>query len=223
MMRSILTTGARWLAAVLFMTLFAAGGVAQQPAPRPSPQRSPQAQVPPVAVAQPTPAQPAPAPQIPSAQPSQGGGPQRTTATYEDWVVQCETQPGPPPVKACEMAQVTQLQAQGKSQPFSRASILRPAKDHPSRLLIQVPVNVSFSTNVKIQISESDPGLSQPFARCMPSGCFAEFDIKDETFKKLRSASAAGKLSFADASGRELMVPFSFNGLGPAYDALMKE
>jgi invasion protein IalB len=218
MMRSIYRTSARCSAGALFMTLLAASAAAQQPVPRPSPQRSPQAQVAPPAAAQ-----PAPAPAAPSVQPAQGSTPQRTTATYDDWVVQCETQPGPPLVKACEMTQVTQAQVQGKSQPFSRAAILRPEKDHPSRLVVQLPVNVSFSTNVRVQISDSDPGLAVPFARCVPSGCFAEFDIKDDILKKFRSAKAAGKLSFADASGHELSVPFSFNGLGQAYDALMKE
>jgi invasion protein IalB len=222
-MRSVPMSFARWSAGALFTTILATSLAAQQPiqqpAPRPSPQRPPQAQVGPPAPA----ASPAAVPSAPSAVPTQGGTPQRTTATYDDWVVQCETQPGPPPVKACEMTQVTQLQVQGKSQPFSRAAILRPAKDHPSRMVIQVPVNVSFSTNVRVQISDADPGLAVPFARCVPSGCFAEFDLKDDALKKFRSASAAGKLSFSDASGHEFSVPFSFNGLGQAYDALMKE
>jgi invasion protein IalB len=218
-MRSIYTTSARCWAGALCMTLLAASAAAQQapPAtPRPTPTRSPQAQAPAAA-------QPAPTPSAPSAQPAQGGTPQRTTATYDDWVVQCETQPGPPLVKACEMTQVTQAQVQGKTQPFSRAAIVRPAKDKASRLVIQVPVNVSFSTNVKVQVSDSDPGLSAGFARCVPNGCFAEFDFKDDTLKKFRAATAAGKLSFADAGGHEISVPFSFNGLGQAYDALMKE
>jgi invasion protein IalB len=209
---------------ILFVASAAAQQPVQQPVPRPSPQRSPQAQVAPaVQASPPAVAPPAPAPPVSSAQPMQGGTPQRTTATYDDWIVQCETQVGPPPVKACEMTQVTQLQVQGKTQPFTRAAILRPAKERPSRLVVQVPVNVSFSTNVRIQVSDSDPGLAVAFARCVPAGCFAEFDIKDDILKKFRSATAAGKLSFADASGHELSVPFSFNGLGQAYDALMKE
>ena len=220
-MQIIYRTSARWSVGALLMASLTAGVAAQQPVPRPSPQRAPQAQVAPPS--SPTVAQPAPAQPVPSSQATQGGTPQRTTATYDDWVLQCETQPGPPPVKACEMTQVTQLQVQGKSQPFTRAAILRPAKDRPSRLMVQVPVNISFSSNVRIQIGDSDPVLAAPFARCVPAGCFAEFDIKDDTLKKFRSATAAGKLSFADATGHDLSVPFSFNGLGQAYDALLKE
>jgi invasion protein IalB len=199
------------LAAVAILTsLLGATTVAQQPAPRPAPQRQP----------------PAPAPQAPAAQPApaaQGGAPQRTTATYEDWVLQCEIQAGTPPKKVCEMTQVTQLQGKNQNQPFSRAEVVRPTKDQPARLVIQVPVNVSFAANVRVQIGDADPGLAVPFARCLPNGCFAEFDLKDDTLKKFRSAASPGKLTFADSSGRDIAIPLSFNGFGQAYEALLKE
>jgi invasion protein IalB len=121
------------------------------------------------------------------------------------------------------MAQVTQLQVQGKTQPFSRAVVPHPAKDQPVRLVVQLPVNVTFSTNVRVQISDGDQGLALPFARCVPDGCFADFEIKEDTLKKFRSASTGGKLSFADASGRGISIPLSFNGFSKAYDALTKD
>lgn len=98
-----------------------------------------------------------------------------------------------------------------------------PVKDHPGRLVIQVPVNVSFASSVRIQIGESEPGIATNFARCMPSGCFAELETKDDVLKKFRSATGAVKLSFADASGRDVSVPLSLNGFNQAYDALLKE
>jgi len=155
------------------------------------------------------------------AQPAQSEAPQRTTATYADWVVQCETQAQQPPQKACDMGQVTQLQ--GKNVPFSRVAITHPAKGQPVKLVVQVPVNASFSTNVRIQTGDADPGVAAPFARCTPNGCFAEFDIKDDALKKFRAASGAGKLSFHDAGGHEIAVPLSFNGFAQAFDALMRE
>jgi invasion protein IalB len=136
--------------------------------------------------------------------------PQRTTATYDDWVVQCETQTAPPAQKICDMAQVTQVQAQGRTNPFSRVAIAHPVKGQPIKLVVQVPVNVSFATSVRIQTSDTDPGFVAPFARCLPVGCFAEFDIKDELLKKLTAASAAGKLSFTDGGGHDISVPLSF-------------
>ena len=156
-------------------------------------------------------------PTLPSAQ----SEPQRTTATYGDWVVQCETQAGPPPQKVCDMAQVTQLQ--GKNLPFSRVVVSHPVKGQPVRLVVQVPLNASFSTNVRIQTGDADPGIAAPFARCTPNGCFADFDIKDDVLKRLRAASGAGKLSFADAGGHDVTVPLSFSGFNQAFEALARE
>jgi invasion protein IalB len=184
----------------------------QQPAPRPAPLPRPamQAQAP---------SQP-PAPSQPAAQ---GDAPQSTTATYGDWVVQCQTQAGPPPQKLCDMAQVAQAQVQGRTVPFSRIGIARPAKGEPVRFIVQVPVNVAFATNVRIQTGDSDPGIIAPFARCVPSGCFADFDLKEEMLRKFRAAAAGGKLTFADAGGHEISAPVSFAGFAQAFDALMKE
>jgi invasion protein IalB len=199
-------------AAMLAVILGSAAAQAQQqPAPRPAPPRpaaQPQAPSQPQAQSQPA---------------AQGDAPQSTTATYGDWVVQCQTQAGPPPQKLCEMAQVAQAQVQGRTVPFSRIGIVRPVKGEPIRFIVQVPVNVSFATNVHIQTADADPGIIAPFARCLPSGCFADFELKEETLRKFRAAAAGGKLTFADAGGHEISAPVSFSGFAQALDALMKE
>jgi invasion protein IalB len=214
---------------LLFTAIFAADASAQQanppgapkqltPPPRQQPQAAPVA--PPTHVAQPsaTP-QPAAAPQVVVP----NNGPQRTTATYDDWILQCEMQGSSPPRKVCEMNQLTQFQYQGKTQPFSRAAVQRPPKDQSATLVVQVPVNISFATNVRVQSSDTDAGLATTFARCTPDGCFAEFELKDEALKRFRAETGAGKLSFADSTGRLISVPLSFNGFGKAYEALLKD
>ena len=119
------------------------------------------------------------------------------------------------------MAQVTQLQ--GKNLPFSRVAVGRPEKGQPVKLVVQVPVNVSFATPVHIQTGDTDPGVIAPFANCTPNGCFAEFDLREDLLKKLREASGTGKLSFADAGAHDVTVPISFNGFSQAFDALAKK
>jgi invasion protein IalB len=151
----------------------------------------------------------------------QAEAPQRTTATYADWVVQCERQPGPPPQKLCEMVQITQRK--GDTAPFSRVAIVHPTKGKPVRLIVQVPVNASFSSDVRIRTGDADPGFAAPFSRCVPAGCFADFDIKDDVMWKLRAASGTGKLTFVDSGGQEIAVPLSFNGFAQAFAALSKE
>jgi invasion protein IalB len=210
-------------AGLLGVCLLASAASAQQPLPKPSPQRptaSPPAAPGNAAQSQTLPSPPQAAPQPTS---SPVVAPQRTTATYDDWIVQCDTVAGPPSRKTCEMTQLTQSQVQGKIQPFSRAIVPKPEKDQASILVVQLPVNVTFSVSVKVQSSDSDPGISTSFARCIPEGCFASFEMKEETLKKFRAATSGGKLSFADASGRAIAVPISFNGFAKAYDALLKE
>jgi invasion protein IalB len=169
------------------------------------------------------PAQVAPSQNATPQQESQGlpDAPQSTTATYFDWVVQCQTLSGLPQQKYCEMAQTSQVQ--GKNIPFSRVGLAHPIKGQPLRLVVQVPVNVTFATNVRIQTADVDPGIIAPFTRCVPGGCFAEFEIKEEELRKLRAATGSGKLSFADAGGHEVSVPLSFKGFAQAFDALAKE
>jgi invasion protein IalB len=142
-----------------------------------------------------------------------------TTATYEDWVLQCQVQPGPPAQKTCDIAQVTQVQGR----PLSRLAIPHPQKGQPVKLVIQVPVNVALHGNVRIQASDADPGLTAPFDRCIPVGCFAEFDLRDDVLRKFRNATGAGKLTFTAANNQPVAIPVSFKGFGPAFDALAKE
>jgi invasion protein IalB len=147
--------------------------------------------------------------------------PQRTTAAYADWIVQCETNAGPPAQKLCEMGQTTQVQ--GKNLPFSRVAVGHPEKGRATKLVVLVPVNASFATNVRVQTADNDPGLAAPFARCVPNGCVAEFELKDDVLKRLRAASGVGKVSFADAGGHQIDIPLSFKGFNQAFEALSKE
>lgn len=61
-------------------------------------------------------------------------------------------------------------------------------KGQPVRLVVQVPVNASFSINVRIQTGDADAGIAAPFASCTPNGCFVDFDIRDDVLKKFRTA-----------------------------------
>ena len=110
----------------------------------------------------------------------------------------------------------------GQSAVLTRRDCSR-AKGQPIKLVVQVPTNVSFAASVRIQTGDDDPGLSAPFARCLPIGCFADFDMKEETLKKFGAARGAGRVSFADAGGHDVAVPLSFNGFGQAFDALERE
>lgn len=150
---------------------------------------------------------------------------QATTATYDDWVLQCQTEPATlpqPAQRACDMVQVTQVR--GGTTPFSRVAILHTVKGQPIKLVVQLPVNVSLRTEVRVQASDADPGIVAPFDRCLPGGCFADFEIKDDIIKKFRAAGAKpGKVTFKAANGQDVAIPLSFKGFAQAFDALSKD
>lgn len=186
---------------------------AQAQAPKPAPNRAA------------PPARPAATPPSPAATAASteapAGEPTRTTASYGDWVLQCFANTSPPSEPVCDISQVTQVQ--GKNLPFSRIAVAHPERGKPVKFIVQVPVNVSFATQVHVQTSNDDAGFVAPFATCTPNGCFAEFELKDDLLKKLHDATSAGKISFADSAGKDVSVPISFNGFGFAYDALAKK
>src|SRR5882757_3970272 len=86
--------------------------------------------------------------------------PQQTTATYEDWIVRCETAAGPPPKKNCEMVQSTQMQGQGV---ISQVAVAHPVKGQPVKIVVQLPNGVWLPTGVKLVAGAADPGLTATF------------------------------------------------------------
>jgi invasion protein IalB len=146
--------------------------------------------------------------------------PQQTTATYEDWIVRCETQAGLPPRKSCEMVQYTQVQGQGV---ISQVAVGQPVKGQPIKLVIQVPNGIWLPTGVKLITGTQDSGLFATFKRCLPAGCFADVEVRDDAIKKFRAMSEPGQLQFKDGNLKDVSLPVSFKGFGTAFDALAKE
>lgn len=144
---------------------------------------------------------------------------QSTSATYNDWVVRCQKDAGASK-KSCVMDQVTQVK--GKNEAFSRIAVAAPVSGRPINLEVQLPVNVLLRAPLVIRTDDADAGFSAPFDHCVPAGCFAEFDVKDEIVKKLRAAEGVGKATFKDSTGHDVAVPVSFKGFREAFDALGK-
>ncbi|WP_149538955.1 invasion associated locus B family protein [Siccirubricoccus phaeus] len=168
------------------------------------------------------PAAPPPAPAAPAPAAPAPDSPERTTAVFGDWTVQCVTraQTG----RVCEMVQGTQNQQQ---QPVSVLAIGRLARAEPMRLVARLPVAVQVAQPVKLNL-EGDPGLTLPFRYCNtnPVGCFAELELRDEAvLRRLRSRNPeqGGKLEFRDPTGQAVSIPVSFRGFAAALEALQKE
>ena len=147
--------------------------------------------------------------------------PQRTTATYDDWTVRCETLAGTPPQKACLIVQGARLQNQPNL--ATQITVGRPPKSEVVKLIFQVPINVWLPAGVTLVYDSQGSPIVAAFKRCVPTACLADLDISDETVKKFRALTERGKLQFKDAAQKDVTIAVSFKGFGQAFDALLKE
>jgi invasion protein IalB len=193
---------------VLALAILAAPAAAQTPPAPPAPPAKRPSIAPP---------RPAPAPGSVAQTPSLETGPTATTATYGDWVVRCGQSND---TQVCEVAQTIYLQ--GQQAPIAIVAIGRDKKTSPLRMVLQVPLNVNVATRVKIALKEGDVPIELNFENCIPTGCFAVVQPADETMRRLRAHTEAGRISYKDASQRDIAFQFSLRGLSLALDALLK-
>jgi invasion protein IalB len=166
-------------------------------------------------------AKPTPAPSTTQAPVSDE--PAATTASYGDWVMRCQrTGEGDKAVRICEAAQTVQVQ--GQAAPIAQIGIGRLSPGEPMRITVVLPPNIALPSIVHIAADEKDEsGIDLTWRRCLPGSCIADANFDPETIKDWRGRSVAGKLTFKDATGRVLTIPFSFRGLAQSLDALAKE
>jgi invasion protein IalB len=146
-------------------------------------------------------------------------GPQRSTATYDDWTLVC-IMPSEGR-KSCEIVH-TQV-AQGQSEPVGQVAISRPAKDQPTKIFLQVPPNVWLQNGATFVFDDKVPGLIATFQWCAPSRCLAEADLPTAAIAKMRARTEPGKVEYKEATQRDVSTPVSFKGFAAALDAMEKQ
>ncbi len=145
--------------------------------------------------------------------------PQNTSATYGDWTLRCSRTGDA--ARVCEVALAFQLQ--GQQAPFAQLAIGRVSAKDPLHITFQVVPNVAFPSNVKLTADDKD---AQPvelgWTACIPGGCRADGEFKDDQLKRWKALNTPAKLLFKDSTGREIPVPVSTRGFAQALDALPK-
>ena len=203
------------LSAILALGVPAGTAIAQ--APRPQAQPAP-AQPAPAAPAQAAPAAPAAA----AAPAPVSSDPDRTTASFGDWLLRCERVPEAG--RSCEVAQV--ISVQGAQQPIAQIALGRVAREQTAlTLLVQVPVNIELGAPLRLIGDDREPlVIETSWRRCVPAGCFAGTELREEAVvRRLRDRPEPMRIEFRDSTGRDLRLAFSVRGLGPALDALARE
>jgi invasion protein IalB len=154
-------------------------------------------------------------PPVPSA-------PERTTASFGDWVLRCEGTTITPAHRVCEVAQA--MTVQGQTAPIAQVAIGKQAPNEPRRLTIVLPTNIAFATKPAVAIAKQGAAPTElTWQRCVPGGCFASASISDAELATLGAQTEPGKILFKDATDRDVALPLSFRGLTQALAALAKE
>ncbi|MCR0981200.1 invasion associated locus B family protein [Roseomonas populi] len=140
--------------------------------------------------------------------------PDRTSATYDNWTLNCGRSGGIE--RRCEVSQ-TLVNPQG--QPLVQLVARRDAAAGSVTFSAQVGVNVTVSEAARLT-PEGQPGLTLPFARCLPRGCFAEVALPEAALPGLARAAETARLEFRNAEGGAVAFAVSLRGLATALDAL---
>lgn len=165
-------------------------------------------------------APPSPAAAVPAGPPA-SLDPDRTTATFGDWLLRCERQATGQ--RECDVVQTLALQ--GQAQPIALIAVSRPSRGQPLQLSVQVPVSATLGNALRLTGDGRDPVVVDlAWQRCIPAGCFAEAPLRDEAvLRRLRLRTEPGRIEFRDGANQEIQWPFSLRGLGAALDALTRD
>jgi len=179
-----------FLAALTALVLVYAGtalpAAAQTPAPAPAPA--------------PTPA-PAPAP---STEPAPKGP---DVERFKDWSLQCTQAQADKPSSCFLIHDV--FPAEGNVR-ILQMVVGRFGQDNVLGALFFVPLGIRLPTGLTVQIDQNEP-LRLPLERCTTKGCQAQIALADPLLAKFKAGSG-GEVTFEDATGRPVAVPFSLQG-----------
>ncbi|MDB5414664.1 MAG: invasion protein [Rubritepida sp.] len=160
----------------------------------------------------------------PAAPPTAAAAPvpaDRTTATFGDWVMRCESRPPQPtPGRGCELLQSLQDQ---RGQPVAQFAFGRIRRADPMRLVVLIPSNITVAVPMRLSLEDGAAPVPVTLRACGPRGCVADTELAAPVLARLRAREAQGKLEYRDALNGEVALPFSTRGFGQALDALARE
>jgi invasion protein IalB len=147
--------------------------------------------------------------------------PERTTATFGDWIMRCEA--GSSSAKRmCEVALI--LTAQGQNAPIAQVAVGKGTSTDGKPTTVVLPHNVSLTAKPRIVFAKtSDAPIEFTWQRCTPGACFASVNLSNDVAKILGAQTEAGKIVYRTASEQEIALPLSFRGLAQSLEALAKE
>ena len=67
------------------------------------------------------------------------------------------------------------------------------------------------------------PMATLAWRRCTPGGCVADAALSDDVLQRISALTQPARVTFVDAAGRSVALPFSPRGLAQALAALANE
>jgi invasion protein IalB len=168
--------------------------------------------------------------------------PNRTTATYEDWLVQCRQYVAPaapaavavdgsaaPAVdgaaaepaktgKICEMVQTYSFRQTG--QQLAKLAIGKLPDQPTIKAVVQTPLSVYLPDGVALKIGETD--YKAAFVRCTTGFCLAEADLPADIAALVQAAKTA-TLTFTNVARQPVALNVSLKGAAGAFPAALAE
>ncbi len=158
--------------------------------------------------------------------------PQRTTATYSDWLVQCRSYKAPgaaadkkkKKVSAektiCEMVQTFTFRRSGRQ--LAKLAIGQLPGKTDIKAVVQTPLAVYLPDGVVMKAGEKgrEKEYKGKFVRCTKTSCFAEIDLKKADVNSIKKAKKAA-MQFTNSARRKLSLSVSLRGYGDAFKAAL--
>jgi invasion protein IalB len=157
----------------------------------------------------------------PVAPPAVPATPERTTASFGDWILRCES-PAAPAKRACEVALI--LTAQGQTAAIAQIALGKAVPPDGRPMTIVLPHNISLLSKPRIVVAKSGGApVELAWQRCTPGACFASVSLPADAATNFGAQTEPGKISYKNAGEQEVELPLSFRGLAQALEALAKE
>ena len=155
--------------------------------------------------------------------------PQETSATYDDWVLQCRAMSNgninsneKARHRNCEIVQTLRSSGGGQSvgAVVAQLALGRLQTSGPLTLTAALPVELSLPGAASIHMAEDDKApIILNWRKCFAQACFASAEIL-ETEMVAFGTSKAPTIEWLSSNGQVIRIPISFKGFDRALGAL---
>ena len=131
---------------------------------------------------------------------------------FGDWMIQC-AEPKDDKKNICHISQNLTYKQDGKQ--LLNMAIGALANTGKDVLIVTLRLGIFLPSGVQVQVDSGDP-KAYPIQWCLANGCHAYIELTTELLAMLKKGNQ-GKITFQDASRKNITVPVSLKGFTKAY------